>query len=116
MSRCMMDDTQAGAAGKVVAAILRERMVQHESYGEQNLPDGTGHAYAKHACEGAHEDYENAVRLGQLTFAHILAEEFWEVMAEADEVKLEAELIQLGAVCSQWVEAIRRRTSETSQT
>ena len=43
--------------------------------------------------------------------ADILAEEVAEVYAESDPDRLRAELIQVAAVCVQWIEAIDGRSA-----
>lgn len=42
------------------------------------------------------------------TFAAILVEEVGEALRESDPLRLEAELVQVAAVCAKWVEHLRR--------
>jgi hypothetical protein len=102
------------AMENVLADVGNEREKQHEKWGEQSLPDGTRNGgmnlvqreQAKNACD-------RAAREGRCTFAHVITEEFWEVMCEEDTEALRTELVQLAAVAVQWVEAIDRRQSGT---
>jgi hypothetical protein len=95
---------------RVLDEVCMERHRQHERWGEQNLPDGTRNARANRARRGAAKRAcDKAAASGTLTFAHILAEEFWEAMCEEAPKRLRAELIQLAAVAVQFVEAIDRR-------
>jgi hypothetical protein len=43
-----------------------------------------------------------------VTWAHILTEEFYEALAEADPEKLREELVQVAAVAVAWVECLDR--------
>lgn len=99
---------------QVLLEVLGERGRQHRKFGDQShVPDGTAlwgkgnrsmATAARAATERASED-------GDLTWAHILTEEYWEAMAESDPAKLRDELIQVAAVAAAWVEAIDRRGS-----
>lgn len=77
-------------------------------WGVQKHPDGTGNQYAEPAFL-AKLACDVAAKNGSLTWRMILAEEVLEVFAEPDPVKLQAELVQVAAVCKQWSEAIDRR-------
>lgn len=85
-----------------------ERESQDAKWGEQNHPDGTSEDYTFNAFI-AKQGYKAASIHGQLTWRHILTEEFYEALAETDPVKLRAELIQVAAVAVAWIEAIDRR-------
>jgi hypothetical protein len=77
--------------------------------GTSRIPDGTG-AGRWHAFElDARFEYERAKAEGRLTHAHVLAEEFAEVMAEKDPVALRKELVEVAACCVKWCEEIDRR-------
>lgn len=52
---------------------------------------------------------DRAAADGRCTWAHVLAEEFWEAMCEEDVAKLRAELIQVCAVAANWVAHIDAR-------
>lgn len=110
------------------AAVLRqvraERIRQDQKFGEQNRPsvaysDGTPDercaAYwipteeiAKLRCNALLEPPEI------LTFADIALEEFAEVIAAADEIARREELVQLAAVCVNWIECIDRRAESSN--
>ena len=96
----------------ILTDILTERVRQHRLWGDQShLPMGTGVGFtanadaARHVCDLKH-------RHGGLTFRHILAEEFWEVLAATTDEDLEIELVQLAAVCVQILEVLRQHGSE----
>lgn len=97
-------------SGRVFIDVINERINQEAQWGEQNHPDGTGGRH--HAMRAADAKYfcDRHFGEGKGTWADILNEEFWEVLAESDPAKLRAELIQVAAVAVAWVEAIDRRT------
>jgi hypothetical protein len=99
----------------VLAEVLIERRRQEAKFGQQDLPDGTSAKLWKGYADTARRHYDEAVRQGRLTNRHILAEEFWEVMGEEDEDKLDAELTQVMGVCGKWKEQIRRRRLKRAQ-
>ena len=90
--------------------INTERKSQDERWGEQNHPDGTGYPVAIALANMARRKADAHAEAGDLTWGHILEEEFWEALAESDPVRLREELIQVAAVAVAWVEAIDRRT------
>ena len=97
------------ARARVLAELSQERDSQNKRFGDQShLPNGTGHApgYHETLLKLARASFERAEKRGLLTWEHILAEEFYEVLVETDPVKLRAELVQLGAVCVAFVQAI----------
>lgn len=94
----------------VVGEVVAERERQDAKWGEQNHPDGTGRSWHQHMARSARQTCEEMFAAGQGTWGHILAEEFFEALAESDPVKLRAELIQVAAVSVAWVGAIDRRT------
>lgn len=94
----------------ILEEVRDERRRQDDLWGEQNHPDGTGgETWASNAdnfralCDLKH-------KMGQGTWLDILLEEAFEASAEDDPDKLRAELIQVAAVATAWVEAIDRRT------
>lgn len=96
---------------KAMSLIRDERRRQMVKWGEQNHPDGTGHSLAgliaqqwKVICDGKHENDMD-------DWATIAAEEFFEVMAETDEDKLLAEVLQNAAVFTAWAEDLLRRAA-----
>jgi hypothetical protein len=123
-----------GAVSTVLAEVSAERARQDAKWGEQNHPDGSGPRVSLASPilgspsdrwgdrAGVHlaimsELRDNAVATtderattGELTWRDILLEEVFEAFAEADPARLRAELIQVAAVATQWVEAIDRRS------
>lgn len=93
----------------VLGHVADERARQHEKWGEQNHPDGTG-AF-KPEADRFRALTERMASIGQLCWWHILLEEVYEALAEEDPLLLREELIQSAAVIAAWVEAIDRRTS-----
>lgn len=112
--------THAGPS--VLDEVSAERERQEELWGEQNHPDGTGpllvlegfpewqdsvasamhiESWARRRCDTEHNG-------GRGTYEMILTEEWAEVIASDDPIKLRAELIQLAAVAAAWVEKIDR--------
>lgn len=94
----------------ITTEILDECDAQDRKWGEQNHPDGTGLDGDRLAASLAKLVYEAEVLFGVITWRSILTEEVAEAYAEKDPVKLRAELIQVAAVCTAWIEAIDRRT------
>lgn len=94
---------------RTLIQVLQERRSQDEKWGEQNHPDGTDTAFYKEYADRNREATEEAAREGYLTWTHILLEEVGEACAEEDTAALRAELIQVAAVATAWVEAIDRR-------
>lgn len=94
----------------ILEAVSRECERQKAKFGEQSLPDGTGTASAKDLADRARDLCDNLTAEGTLEWRHVLAEEFYEALAESDLRKLELELTQVAAVCSSWIRDIRRRT------
>ncbi|MBD3753439.1 MAG: hypothetical protein IE935_13740 [Micrococcales bacterium] len=124
----------AASTGSVLDEVARERARQDAKWGEQNHPDGSGPRVSLMSpILGAPSDKwgdrvgvhlalmrelrDNAVATtdqravtGELTWRDILLEEVFEAFAEEDPARLRAELIQVAAVATQWVEAIDRRS------
>ena len=93
---------------QVLDEIVAERVRQHDKWGEQNHPDGTGGDAYKWLADGARHKCQTAAALGEVTYRHILEEEVAEAYAESDPQRLRAELIQVAAVAVAWVEKIDR--------
>ncbi|MGI5169162.1 hypothetical protein ACQEU3_32915 [Spirillospora sp. CA-253888] len=93
---------------EVLSDIAAERAAQDRLWGVQELPDGSGPAYAARA-EEAKRDCAVAWKKGELTWRHVLTEEFYEALAEDDPDRLRAELIQTAAVAVKWVQSLDRR-------
>jgi hypothetical protein len=90
-------------------AVEKERRRQDEKFGPQDgIPNGTGDPHYGVRAVEAKLDCAALSRLGTLTFAAILKEEFYEALAEKDPSKLRTELIQVMAVAKLWVEVLDR--------
>ena len=74
-----------------------------EKHGPQSHPNGTGDVWARLA-EVAKGYCNAAAESGELTWMHILSEEFYEALAEDDYEKLRAELIQVMSVARHWIQ------------
>jgi hypothetical protein len=85
---------------KVVDDTLKEVDRQLSVWGEQHHPDGTSKTYTGHA-DWARRVCKQADN--EVTWRHILAEEFYEACAETDWLALRGELIQSAAVIFSWV-------------
>ncbi len=105
---------------RTLADVIAERWRQDAKWGRAfnriDIPDGTGgfplfdaEAYAAAAKEAC----DMAFAGGRGSFRHILAEEFAEVVAESDPVKLRAELVQVAAVACLWCEVIDLRAKRS---
>jgi hypothetical protein len=107
----------------VLEDIFDHRVEQEARYGHLNdlLEDGTGPEAvwfpiydaalpAKEIQEALREDYEIFEDEHQLpTWMHLVREEIAEAFQESDQDRLEEELIQVAALCTSWVERIRKR-------
>jgi hypothetical protein len=105
----MMNGKADQACREVLREVLEERRRQHDKFGQQNPPNGTGGCRATEIAGLVKAQTDRAIREGTFTWRHILEEEVCEALAEYDPVKLRAELIQVAAVVCQWVEALDRR-------
>ena len=83
--------------------LWNERGAQDEKWGKQHHPDGTHYSF-KSDADNARMQCTYAALSGYLTWGHILAEEFYEAMAEEEWAPLRAELVQVAAVCMAWIE------------
>lgn len=126
-------DTYTGwesASKRVLSAVLAERWRQVAKYGlNRGICDGSGpdtrwllpytnipSFFANQAGRAdsiestLRDDYEDFVaETGAPTWVHLVREEVAEAFCESDPAKLEAELIQVAALCVSWVERIRER-------
>jgi hypothetical protein len=93
--------------------IRAERARQDERWGEQNHPLGTGAGAFRANADAARRECDAAAASGTVTWRHIVLEELWEALAEADEAAARRELVQLGAVVVAMIECIDRRSKET---
>ena len=93
----------------ILEAISHEVQYQVARFGIQSLPDGIRkdgdreeEVAAKIACDIATE-------CDNLTWRHVLTEEFREALNAADLDKLQEELTQVAAVCVSWIRDIEGR-------
>lgn len=93
----------------VLEDIEVERFRQHDRFGEQNHPDGTGTDFDTQMRDLAQDACDAATDIGAVMWRDILLEEVFEALAESGPEKLRAELVQVAAVSVAWVEAIDRR-------
>lgn len=98
----------ANKTKEVLQEILLERYRQDGKWGEQNHPNGTGNPEFTERMNAAKAACDKAVAEGNLTWAAILMEEFFEALAEQDPLKLRGELVQVSAVAAGWIESIDR--------
>lgn len=121
----------------VLDEVAAERQRQDEKWGKQNHPDiesrdiphVTRHFYAHKADLWRQNNEERAkAKTTSRCAAHcraagphthtawdgVLLEEVYEALAESDPAKLRAELVQVAAVATAWVEAIDRRAEAGS--
>jgi malonyl CoA-acyl carrier protein transacylase len=94
---------------RILGEIAEERQRQNERWGEQNHPDGTGTAMHQELVKHARAAVAKHVDFGMLSWQDILLEEVAEAFAETDPALLRAELVQVAAVATAWIEAIDRR-------
>lgn len=118
---------------KVLREVFGERLRQDAKFGEQNHPDldqvllnreggCTEKRMAEHyeicSADRARWLCDEMFRRGQGTWGHILVEEVAEAICTlSDTPALRAELVQIAAVATAWIEAIDRRalTSESKE-
>ena len=100
----------------VLFEVAQERARQDAKWGEQNHPDGTARPWPAifrlsfaDCAQIARLQVDHEAKIGTSNYTSILLEEVFEALAETDPAKLREELIQIAAVCVQWVQAIDRR-------
>lgn len=101
---------------RVVCDVLRERVAQEEKWGEQNHPDSSCDPFDRPVITStaAKRLTDERTEAGTVSWTDIAVEELAEALDEAEAGNTDAlrtELIQLAAVCVQWVQAIDRRSS-----
>jgi len=98
-----------GRIANVLAEVAEERYRQICQWGDQSsLPLGTGGYEYQQRSFDASAACERAAAAGDVTWRHILNEEFWEVLAESDPRLVRMELIQVAAVAVAMIESIDR--------
>ena len=89
---------------------------QDQMWGDQShLPNGTSAEKFEELANQAKLSGDRQHQAGLLTFSDIMIEEVYEALAEEDEEALETELIQVAAVATQWVLAIRARRDRRAE-
>jgi hypothetical protein len=96
------------ATRSVLGDIAAERRRQDEKWGVQTHPNGTGGARFERLAGHYREECKERHADGVGTWADILAEEYFEALAESDPVKLRGELVQVAAVAAGWIENLDR--------
>lgn len=109
----METDRAPGSLARVLADIAAERDAQDRMWGVQEFTDGSGPEFAADA-EQAKRECAAAWSRGELTWRHILAEEFFEAIAESDADALRTELVQTAAVAVKWIQSLDRRRGVTA--
>ncbi len=93
-----------------LALVRAERARQDAKWGGgRDSPDGTGTPTQVDRARQARDACDLAAREHRKTWRHILVEEVSEALAEKSETRLRAELVQVAAVATAWVEAIDAR-------
>ncbi|MDL4813935.1 nucleoside triphosphate pyrophosphohydrolase [Actinomadura opuntiae] len=108
----MQDEREPGSLEKVLADVAAERAAQDRTWGVQEFPDGRGPAFTGKA-EEAKADCAAASSRGELTWRHVLTEEYLEALAESEPAPLRNELVQTAAVAVKWIQSLDRRTGAT---
>lgn len=103
-------DPQEMATGAVLLDIAVERCRQVAKWGVQHRPDGTGCPVHRHAALDARDHCDFLARHGGADWNAVLMEEVCEAMAEDDPATLRAELVQVAAVATAWIEDIDSRS------
>lgn len=94
-----------------VRAMLQERLRQDATHGfNPSRPDGTGSPARREEEQAARARHEAARARGEETWADALDEEAREVLAANSPEELRKKLVQLGALCLKWLEALDVRT------
>ncbi|WP_175438093.1 hypothetical protein [Streptomyces sp. SGAir0924] len=89
-----------------------ERQRQLAKFGDQHHPDGTGYEGSERHADFWRKRCEDAFADEEGTWGHVLLEEVFVAMAEADPARLRAELVQVAAVCAGWIADLDSRTTE----
>jgi len=102
-------DPQQQRIEDVLAEVRAERARQLAKWGVQHRPDGTGADGSEYEARLMRIRCQEAEEAGGAGWRSVLLEEVYEALAEADPVALRAELVQVAAVCTAWVEDIDSR-------
>jgi hypothetical protein len=92
-----LNATSRGAilSAKVLNEIADERKRAEAKFPNQHLPFGTGRPGSEKDALAAKRVTDMMAAAGELTWAHVIREEFLEAMAETDPRQLHDELVQL---------------------
>lgn len=100
----------------IVAEIVGERGRQDEKWGDpHDVPNGTGatQLFMGQTVADLRDWIQGSVDIaadrGDSRMSWVLLEEVFEALAEDDDAKLRAELIQVAAVAAKWVQIIDAR-------
>lgn len=101
---------QSEIRAEIFRKIEKERLRQHNLWGEQNHPliDVSELFNWQEAAELRKTSCEDRFGKGNITWSDILLEEVSEVFATNDPEEQITELIQTAAVCVQMIECIKR--------
>jgi hypothetical protein len=103
--------------GRAVTDVIKELDRAEAKFPGQHLPNGTPVDAERMGLDKATEQArrtsdmyrkitKHAQARGTLSWRHVLAEEFFEALAEHDPLRLRDELVQVAAVCLRWIEDI----------
>ncbi|WP_051858499.1 hypothetical protein [Streptomyces cellulosae] len=93
----------------IAEEIDAERQRQLAKFGDQHHPDGTGYDGSDRHAGFWRQRCQDAFADGEGTWGHVLLEEVFEAIAEADQARLRTELIQVAAVCAAWINDLDSR-------
>lgn len=98
----------------VLVDALREMTAQDLKWGaNRKMPNGTGAPlFTEDLADMMRQRTDEVFRDGEGTWQDILTEEYYEAMAETHPRQLREELIQVAAVCLQWVLALKTQKSK----
>ncbi len=104
---------------EILTELLVERERQHEKFGKRNLPetgielsdDVNASCFAYDLLASCSEEST----AGQPTYRMLLDDDIWEAFEEAEPSRLRGELVQIGAVVVEWIEALDRKKRERIQ-
>ena len=92
--------------------LITERWRQLRKWGHESHPDGTGGYLSDIAANAYRAECEANFAAGTGTWRHILLEEVYEALAEAERGPLRNELVQVAAVCLAWIEDLDNRAGD----
>ena len=99
------------AWARIFEEFVQERQAQLAQWGDQPLELGFGGAEFRRLADQFRRECDEANEHGGVTHRHVLLEETYEALAEADYQKARDELIQVGAVVVKVIEDIDRQVA-----